>query len=136
MAAGDADAASAFVGRFQRRVYGLALTITGEARTAEDVAQEALLRAWRHAAAYDPRRGSVATWLLTITRNVAIDMVRVRRPGGRRPRELLASAARAPGARTARASIGGRGRGAARTAPCRPAGGAAAGGRAGRSATG
>ena len=80
MAAGDADAASAFVERFQRRVYGLAYTIVGDARGAEDVAQEALLRAWRHAGVFDARRGSVTTWLLTITRNLAIDALRVRRP--------------------------------------------------------
>jgi len=90
MAAGDPDAASAFVGRFQRRVYGLALTITGDPRTAEDCAQEALLRAWRHAGAYDPRRGSVATWLLTIARNVAIDATRVRRPIATAPETLRA----------------------------------------------
>lgn len=79
MAAGDAEAATAFVERFQRRVFGLALTIVGDPRAAEDAAQEAFTRAWKHAAAYDARRGSVATWLLTITRNAAIDMVRVRR---------------------------------------------------------
>jgi len=79
LATGDRDAAVAFVRRFQRRVFGLALTIVGDARGAEDVAQEAFLRAWRHAGVYDPRRGSVATWLLTITRNLAIDAVRVRR---------------------------------------------------------
>ena len=85
MAAGDADAASAFVERFQRRVFGLAYTIVGDARAAEDVAQEALLRAWRHAGVFDPRRGSVTTWLLTITRNLSIDALRVRRPGRDRP---------------------------------------------------
>jgi RNA polymerase sigma factor (sigma-70 family) len=80
LAADDQDAASAFVRRFQRRVFGLARTIVGDDRAAEDIAQEAFLRAWRHAAAYDPRRGSVVGWLLTITRNLAIDAVRVRRP--------------------------------------------------------
>jgi RNA polymerase sigma factor (sigma-70 family) len=80
LATGDAEAAAAFVRRFQRRVYGLALTIVGDTRAAEDVAQEAFVRAWRHAAAYDPRRGTVVTWLLTIARNLAIDAVRVRRP--------------------------------------------------------
>jgi RNA polymerase sigma factor (sigma-70 family) len=89
MAAGDADAASAFVERFQRRVYGLATTILGDHRAAEDVAQEALLRAWRHAAVYDPRRGSVITWLLTITRNLSIDAMRVRRPIAIDPDALL-----------------------------------------------
>ena len=90
MAAGDGDAATAFVGRFQRRVFGLALTIVGEPRAAEDAAQEAFTRAWRHAAAYDARRGSVATWLLTITRNAAIDLVRVRRPVVTAPETLAA----------------------------------------------
>jgi RNA polymerase sigma factor (sigma-70 family) len=89
MAAGDADAASAFVERFQRRVFGLATTILGDHRAAEDVAQEALLRAWRHAAVYDPRRGSVVTWLLTITRNLSIDAMRVRRPLAIDPDALL-----------------------------------------------
>jgi RNA polymerase sigma factor (sigma-70 family) len=80
LATGDPDAGAAFVRRFQRRVYGLALTIVGDGSSAEDVAQEAFLRAWRNAGAYDPRRGTVLTWLLTITRNLAIDTVRVRRP--------------------------------------------------------
>lgn len=65
--------------RFQARVYGLALSIVGDPPLAEDVAQEALTRAWRNAAAYDPRRGAVATWLLTITRNLAIDALRLHR---------------------------------------------------------
>lgn len=46
--------------------------------TAEDVAQETFVRAWRHARTYDPRRGRVATWLLTIARNLAIDVIRVK----------------------------------------------------------
>ena len=66
--------------RFQRRVFGLAQTIIVDDRAAEDIAQEAFVRAWKHAGAYDPRRGSVVGWLLTITRNLAIDAVRVRRP--------------------------------------------------------
>ncbi|HEY8215681.1 MAG TPA: sigma-70 family RNA polymerase sigma factor [Acidimicrobiia bacterium] len=93
----DPDATEAFVARFQRRVYGLARSITGDSVLAEDVAQEAMLRAWRHASAYDPRRGSVATWLLTITRNLAIDQVRVRRPSVGDPDELLASVLAATG---------------------------------------
>ena len=89
LAAGDQDAASAFVRRFQRRVFGLARTIVTDDRAAEDIAQEAFVRAWKHAAAYDPRRGSVVGWLLTITRNLAIDAVRVRRPMAFDPLELL-----------------------------------------------
>jgi RNA polymerase sigma factor (sigma-70 family) len=79
LAAGDADAATAFTRRFQSRVYGLVLTIVRDEGAAEDVAQETFVRAWRHAQTYDARRGRVATWLLTIARNLAIDVVRVKR---------------------------------------------------------
>ena len=79
LVANDADLEAAFVRRFQGRVYGLARLLVGETLLAEDVAQEAFLRAWRHAPDFDPRRGSVTTWLLTITRNLAIDALRRRR---------------------------------------------------------
>ncbi|WP_199521346.1 RNA polymerase sigma factor [Jiangella anatolica] len=79
MAAGDADAMAAFVRRHQGRVYGLALSVVGVPAIAEEVAQEAFVRAWRHAGNYDARRAQASTWLLTITRNVAIDVLRVRR---------------------------------------------------------
>jgi RNA polymerase sigma factor (sigma-70 family) len=78
LAAGDADAATAFTRRFQARVYGLVLTIVRDEGAAEDVAQETFVRAWKHARTYDPRRGRVSTWLLTIARNLAIDVVRVK----------------------------------------------------------
>jgi RNA polymerase sigma factor (sigma-70 family) len=79
MASGDTDAMAAFVRRFQARVYGLALGIVDDPGLAEEVAQDAFMRAWRHAASYDPRRGRVVTWLLTITRNLAVDAIRLRR---------------------------------------------------------
>ena len=81
-ASGDPTAEAVFVRRFQRRVHGLALTVVGDEGEAADIAQEAFVRAWRHAGAYDPRRGAVHTWLLTITRNLALDHLRRR---GSRP---------------------------------------------------
>ncbi len=79
LADGDQQAVVAFVRRFQRRLFGLAVTLVGDSGIAEDIAQEAFLRIFRHASIYDERRGSVATWALTITRNLAIDSLRVRR---------------------------------------------------------
>jgi len=79
MAIGDEEAGVAFVRRYQRRAYGLALAIVGDAGLAEDIAQEAIVRTWRHAPVYDSRRASVTTWVLTITRNLAIDALRLRR---------------------------------------------------------
>ena len=90
LAVGDAAAGTAFVRRFQRRVYGLALGLVGDQGAAEDIAQEAFVRAWRYAQAYDTRRGSVTTWLLAITRNLAIDDLRTRRPQLADPERILA----------------------------------------------
>ena len=89
MASQDAEAAAAFVRRFQSRVYGLALTILCDPADAEEAAQEAFVRAWRHAEVYEPARGAVAPWLLTIARNVAVDMLRLRRTVPVDPSALL-----------------------------------------------
>ena len=78
LGSGDPERSAAFVRRFQARVFGLAMTIVGNAGVTEKVAQETLLRVWQHADAYDPSRGRVLTWLLTITRNVALDAMRKR----------------------------------------------------------
>jgi len=79
MAVGDEQAAVSFVRRYQRKVFGLALSMVGDPALAEDIAQEAFLRVWKHASVFDRRRGSVATWVLTITRNLAVDFLRLRR---------------------------------------------------------
>jgi RNA polymerase sigma factor (sigma-70 family) len=96
LAAGDTDREIAFLRRFQNRVYGLARGLVGDPALAEDVAQETFLRAWRHAPAYDPGRGSVATWLLAITRNVAIDVLRQRKVVPIDPHLLLSLAPHMP----------------------------------------
>jgi RNA polymerase sigma factor (sigma-70 family) len=89
-ASGDPASAAAFVRRFQGRVYGLALTIVRDPAVAEEVAQETFARVWRHGGAYDARRGRVATWLLSIARNLAIDVTRTRRTQPADP-ELIAA---------------------------------------------
>ena len=79
LALDDLEVSVAFVRRFQRAVFGMAVSVTRDAALAEDVSQEVFVRAWGAAATYDIRRASVLTWLLTITRNAAIDAVRARR---------------------------------------------------------
>ncbi len=89
MAQGDEQAGVTFVRRYQRRVFGLALGMVADASLAEDIAQEALVRAWRHAPVYDARRGAVSTWVLTIARNLAIDALRSRRAVPTDPDDLI-----------------------------------------------
>ena len=96
LASGDPEQAAAFVRRFQGRVYGLALAVLRDPAAAEEVAQETFLRVWRHADAYDPRRGRVATWLLTITRNLASDVLRLRRSDPVDPEDLVGLADPSP----------------------------------------
>ena len=90
LGAGDANLSLAFVRRFQRVVFGAALTVIGDPTTAEDVAQQAFERAWRHAQVYDSRRGSVRAWLTTIAHNLAIDVIRARTSAPVDPQELPA----------------------------------------------
>jgi len=59
--------------------YGVALRITTDQGLAQDVVQDAFISVWRHAAQFDPDRGSVKTWLLAIVHHRALDEVRRRR---------------------------------------------------------
>lgn len=63
---------------YGRMLLGYAFRLTGDRQRAEDVVQETLLRAWRHADSLSEERGSVRGWLLTVARNVVVDMARAR----------------------------------------------------------
>lgn len=62
--------------RYGRTAYNLALRICGNAQMAEDAVQEVLLSLWRRAPSFDPRKGSVRTWILRI---VALRSLQMRR---------------------------------------------------------
>jgi RNA polymerase sigma-70 factor, ECF subfamily len=59
--------------RYSGELYGFALNALTDRELAEEVVQDVFARAWRRAADYDPRRGSVRTWLYAITRNRIVD---------------------------------------------------------------
>ena len=59
------------------RRYALRLGAGGDA---DDVVQEALLKAWRQVGSFDPSRASLTTWLHRIVHNQAIDTWRRRPP--------------------------------------------------------
>jgi RNA polymerase sigma-70 factor (ECF subfamily) len=75
--AGDPDAFRDLVDRHSRRIYRLAFRITGSAQDAEDVVQEAFLRAYRQLDRFESR-ANFGTWLHRITVNCSIDLMRSR----------------------------------------------------------
>ena len=74
--ADDTAAFGLMYDRHASSVYGLAFRVLRDRGAAEDVAQEAFAALWRHRHSYSAERGTAAAWLLTITRNRAIDVIR------------------------------------------------------------
>ena len=73
---GDADAFATLYDRHSRAAFSLAYRMMGERQAAEDLAQDAFLKAWRGAGSYRVERGSVRTWILSIVHNRGIDQLR------------------------------------------------------------
>jgi len=90
IAAGDAHAFGQLYDRFSTLVYSLAVKILRDNAAAEDLAQEVFVQIWERASYYDPRLGRPLTWIVTLTRNRAIDRLRAAQRGQR----LMEAAAR------------------------------------------
>jgi RNA polymerase sigma-70 factor (ECF subfamily) len=86
--AGDDDAIRTLYGRFGRPVFSLGMRLLGSKEAAEELTQDVFLMAWRKAARFDPARGRLSTWLMTIAHNLAVDRLR-RETGARRPTLVL-----------------------------------------------
>lgn len=76
IAAGDQPALHALFERTQRLVYALAMRITGNRETAEELTLDVFHDVWRRAPAYDVAGGSVLGWIMNQARSRAIDRVR------------------------------------------------------------
>ena len=72
----DAGALEALYERYGRAAYSLARRILTEETLAQDVVQEVFLSLWRNASRFDAGRGTVATYLLSMTHHRAVDVVR------------------------------------------------------------
>src|SRR5262245_45375183 len=80
----DVNAFEELYNRHSRIVYGLVLRILQQASTAEEVVQDVFLHLWRNAAQYDSSRGPFLPWLLTLSRNRALDHLRLKSERQRR----------------------------------------------------
>jgi RNA polymerase sigma-70 factor, ECF subfamily len=89
MSRGDKPALAKLYDTLGKPLYSLAFRVTNDAAEAQDIVQDVFLQLWHKAGSYDPARGSVFGWAATLTRNRAIDRVRMRK----RRAELLAGSA-------------------------------------------
>lgn len=74
---GNEGAFARLLERHLKSVYSLALRSAGD--EAEDIAQDAFLKAWKNLERYDPRSAKFKTWLMRIARNTVIDYLRKRK---------------------------------------------------------
>jgi RNA polymerase sigma-70 factor (ECF subfamily) len=79
VAAGKEEAIGVLYDRYHRQCFAFGLRILGSESDAEEAVQETFVRVWRNAAQYDSSRAGVASWVLSITRNLCIDELRRRR---------------------------------------------------------
>lgn len=77
---GNREALGELYDRHAGPALAVALRVTADRSEAEDVVHDAFVAVWRKIDRFDPERGSLRGWLMTIVRNRAIDRVRTRRP--------------------------------------------------------
>jgi RNA polymerase sigma-70 factor, ECF subfamily len=82
-------ALGALYDRYSRLVYAVALRITGDRETTEEVVQDVFQNVWQAAASFQPGVGAFSSWLLGITRHRSIDVTRSKRERARAREETL-----------------------------------------------
>jgi RNA polymerase sigma-70 factor (ECF subfamily) len=90
--AGDRPAFLEFYDRYATLLLSVAARVLGDRREAEDVLQDVCTQIWQQSSAYDPVRGALAGWAVTLTRHKAIDRIRA----SNRRRRLLDEIATSP----------------------------------------
>src|SRR5262245_15410357 len=84
---GDGEALALLYDRYGTRLYSVALYVTNDQGSAEEITQDIFEWLWSNPLRYDMRRGRLEPWLVRIAHNRAIDWLRSRH-GAQRQREL------------------------------------------------
>jgi len=79
-AEGDRSAFRSLYDRSSAKLFGVVLRILKDRQKSEDVLQDVFVKVWQKAGSYDPGQGRPITWMATIARNRAIDIIRATRP--------------------------------------------------------
>jgi RNA polymerase sigma-70 factor (ECF subfamily) len=93
---GDPQGLEAVHAQCGSAVFSYLRHVLRDRAAAEDVFQQVFTEIWRRGSQYDPSRGSLSTWALTIARSRAVDELRRRRPEPLDPADLPEAPAPAP----------------------------------------
>ncbi len=80
MARGDSDALGVLITRYSGMLIAHAWRVLRDQSDAQEVAADVVWQVWCDSSSFSPQRGAVATWLITLVRNRAIDRLRAKRP--------------------------------------------------------
>lgn len=72
----NSDGLALLYDRYSGIAFSLLLRITRDPAASEDLLQELFIRLWNRGRAFDPKKGGLGVWIVTIARNMAIDYVR------------------------------------------------------------
>jgi RNA polymerase sigma-70 factor, ECF subfamily len=84
VARGDHSAFERVYDQLAGPVYGVVRQVLRDPAQSEEIAQEVLLEVWRTASRFDPAKGSVIAWVMTMSHRRAVDRVRSENAGSRR----------------------------------------------------
>jgi RNA polymerase sigma factor (sigma-70 family) len=74
--AGNKEAFSYLYDHYSAALYGLLLRIVRDEEQAQDLLQESFIKIWKNISSYDSTKGRLFTWMLNISRNHALDLLR------------------------------------------------------------
>ncbi|GAB3068799.1 RNA polymerase sigma factor [Salinicoccus sesuvii] len=73
---GDRNALESLYVKYEKLLFSYAYKMTSNKELSEEVVQDVFLKVWRKKGGYDANKGKLSTWLITLTRNSTIDILR------------------------------------------------------------
>lgn len=76
---GDQHALEQLYDRYEKILFSFSYRMTQHRESSEEVVQEVFIKVWKGQGNFNPSKGKFSSWLLTMTRNAAIDLIRKRK---------------------------------------------------------
>ncbi|RKL67137.1 RNA polymerase subunit sigma-70 [Salipaludibacillus neizhouensis] len=73
---GEKEALESLYDKYERLLYSFSYKMVHDSQAAEEIVQEVMIKVWKGTGSYSDKSGKFSSWLLTVTRNTAIDYIR------------------------------------------------------------